>query len=111
MSDEAIQILAKLDVGRPVKAEKRLASPHPLVAKTQGILSKSGTDQYGVLTRSLSKRILDVQASPVMLSRALRVGDAIVKFFDWEAVSIFVEDSNGDRKTLVKIFDESVVLL
>lgn len=47
-SEEAIQILANINAGKPIKVAKRLAAPHPMIEKTHQILSKSGTDQYGI---------------------------------------------------------------
>jgi hypothetical protein len=87
---------------------KRLALPHPLIEKTRTVLSKATTDQYGVLIGGWQKKILDIQGSPDTLSRALRLFDAMVKFFDREAVSVFVENRNGGRDTHVEIFGETV---
>ena len=107
-SDEALKILAAINAGRPIKVAKRLASPHPLIEKTSNALSKATTNQYGVLIGGWQKKILDIQVSPVTLSRALRIFDSMVKFFDREAVPFFVRNRNGGRDTHVKIFGETV---
>jgi hypothetical protein len=107
-SDEALQVLANINMRKPIKVAKRLALPHPLIEKTRTVLSKATTDQYGVLIGGWQKKILDIQVSPDTLSRALRLFDAMVKFFDREAVPVFVENRNGGRDTHVEIFGETV---
>lgn len=107
-SEEALQVLTKIKAKKPIKVAKRLALPHPLVEKTRDVLSKATTDQYGVLIGGWQKKILDIQVSPDNLSRALRLFDAMVKFFDRESVPVFVENKNGGRDTHVKIFGETV---
>ena len=107
-SEEAIQILAHINAGKPIKVAKRLAAPHPMIEKTRQILSKSGTDQYGILTGSWKKGVLDIRVSSNMLSRALRIFDAIIKYFNRQAVPVVVENAHRCRDTHVVIFEEKV---
>ena len=57
-----------------------------MIEKARKILSKSELDQYGLLTGSWQKQALDIRVSPNMLGRALRIFDAIVKFFSRQDV-------------------------
>jgi hypothetical protein len=98
-SEEAIQILAHINAGKPIKVAKRLAAPHPMMEKTRQILSKSGTDQYGILTGSWKKSVLDIRVSSNMLSRALRIFDAIIKYFNRQAVPVVVENAHRCRNS------------
>jgi len=68
-----------------------------LIEKTCQILSKSGTDQYGILTGSWKKGVLDIRVSPNMLSRALRIFDSIIKYFERQDVPVVVENAHADR--------------
>ncbi len=64
-----------------ITVQERLASPHPLVAKTLEVLSEVKPDEYGVL-RPWRQKYLDLRVSPASLKRALRIMDAIVKAFE-----------------------------
>ena len=107
-SEEAIQILANINAGKPIKVAKRLSAPHPMIEKTRQILSKSGIDQYGILTGSWQKNALDIRISANMLSRALRIFDAIIKYFDRQTIPVVVENVHRRRDTHVIVFDEKV---
>ncbi len=110
-SEEATQILANINARKPIKVAKRLASPHPMIEKTRQILTKSGTDRYGILTGSWQKNALDIRVSCNMHSRALRIFDAIIKYFDRQAIPVVVENAYRRRNTHVIVFEEKVSLL
>ena len=54
---------------------------------------------YGILTGSWQENALDIRVSSNMLSRALRIFDAIIKYFNRQAVPVVVE--NAHRRLLM----------
>jgi hypothetical protein len=108
LSEQAIEWLAKINRRAALTVSKRLANPHPLVAKTRDILSKAETDQYGVLIGAWKKQYLDIRVSPGSLARALRIFDAILKFFEREAIPVIVRNEYRNRDSHVTIFKEKV---
>lgn len=106
-----------------IEVKKTLHSPHPLIKKSKEILSKQVIDEYG-MKRVHSNQGIDIRVSPQQESRALRIMDAVLKWFesngykinnlknsdtciqDKEAeVTIAIEEkSNFIKKTLIDSF-------
>lgn len=107
-SGEALQVLAAVNARKPIKVAKRLASPHPLIEKARNILAKSELDQYGLSTGSWKKSALDIRVSPNTLGRAVRIFDAIIKFFSRQDVPIFPNGDQRSRDTHLVLFGEKI---
>lgn len=107
-SDEALQVLANINMRNPIKVAKRLVSPHPMIEKARKFFSKSELNQYGLLTGSWQKHALDIRVSPNMLGRALRIFDAIIKFFSRQDVPIVANGAQRSRDTHLFLFGEKI---
>ena len=107
-SAEANQFIEKVITGKPLSVSKRLASPHRLVAQTRKVLADSEIDQYGMLIGDWKKPTLPLRVSPQMLSRALRLADAIVKFFEKEEVELITEVGDSGRSAHILLFDQKI---
>jgi hypothetical protein len=79
--EDSILVPPEIASAKPIIVRKKLRNPHPLVAKTQRILEKAEPDKYGMF-RPWQKKYLNIRVGPDSLKRALRIMDALLKFFD-----------------------------
>jgi hypothetical protein len=64
-----------------------LTSPHPLVAEAAAVLAKVKPSKEGLLRRR-DRRCLDLQVSPALLDRALRIMDALLKALELRGYTV-----------------------
>lgn len=82
-----------------------LASPHPLVIKTEKDLQKQKPDFRG-LVRPQTKKCLDLYVSPKNISRSLTIIDTLLKAF--ESRGYIVKIADDEIKNSVKVLDEDI---
>jgi len=103
-SEEAKEIISEFG---PIKVPERLTSPHPLVRKTRDALLKAKSDKYGILHNWRIKH-LNVRVSAGLLSRALRIMDCLIKFFEKQGFEVSIGNQNESTGTGVIIFEEKI---
>ncbi|MEQ8939118.1 MAG: hypothetical protein RLT30_10520 [Gammaproteobacteria bacterium] len=70
-----------------ITVSEELKEPHPLVEKTRKALEKSKKDELIISPRADS-RILDIQICRNSVDRALRIMDALLKYFEKKGIDI-----------------------
>jgi hypothetical protein len=103
-SEEAKKLISEFG---PIKVPERLTSPHPLVRKTSDALAKAKPDKYGILNNWRVKH-LNVRVSAGLLSRALRIMDCLIKFFEKQGFEVSIGNQNESTGTCVIIFEEKI---
>src|SRR5207302_8687484 len=61
-----------------IQVAGELVSPHPLVETASTVLAKAKPNKEGLILRQ-DRRCLDIQVSPALVGRALRIMDALLK--------------------------------
>ncbi len=107
-SDLLRDALARLPPSIPVPVH--LSMPHPLVVKTRVALRAGRTDHSGRLRNRIDEH-LAVSVTPSLLSRALRIIDALIKALATQGWRVSVSRSPWGMNTCsteVAIFGESI---
>jgi hypothetical protein len=78
-----------------------------LVRKTSDALAKAKPDKYGILHNWRIKH-LNVRVSAGLLSRALRIMDCLVKFFEKQGFEVTIGNKNESTGTYVIIVEEKI---
>src|SRR6267142_1911716 len=86
-SDVMAVLNQKLAPENHIEVAEQLADPHPLVQEAHTVLGKAKPIKGGLLQR-LDRRCLDLQVSPALLDRSLRIMDALLKALEKRGYSL-----------------------
>lgn len=104
--DEQDYLPEGIDLSIPVKVNKTLYNPHPVVKEIKALIDKVTPDDYGVV-QPLEKKFLGFRVSPNNLSRALRIFDCIIKWFESKGFRYTINEG-GYREAYFTIYDEKM---
>jgi hypothetical protein len=104
---EALEAIERIESWPTIKVPRNLRNAHPLVKKTLEELSGAEPDKYAML-RPWGKEILDVRVSHRLLTRAMRIMQALLTRIEYLGFPASAKRGYHLQTTEAIIFDEAI---
>lgn len=107
-SDDAYDLMKRLQEKMPIRVKSILTEPHGLVNKTQKGFERAKPNKSTGLLHPNGRSCLNITVAPASTDRALLVADALLKFLEANGIRVRTEGPGEIRKTYIELFDETV---